>query len=73
MDQRFAIGPVWPLPFQPRVFLLHHTLIQPLEQQRRLAQRRPRRQHTWGPGTDRAIVIVGQRGAAARLPVPGLH
>ena len=38
------IGPVWFLPFQPRVLLLDHALIQLLEQRRRLSQRLPRRQ-----------------------------
>ena len=66
-NRTLAIGPVWPLPFQPRVLPLDHTLIQLLEEQRRSPQRLPRRQFARRPGAHCATVVVGQRLVGAGL------
>jgi chorismate mutase len=46
-------------PFQPRVLLLDHTLVQLLEERRRLAQRLAVRQGAWRPRPHRTAMIVG--------------
>jgi hypothetical protein len=48
------------LALQPCILLVDQTLIQLLEERRRLAQRLLRRQLTLRPGADGACVVVGQ-------------
>jgi hypothetical protein len=47
------------LALQPRILLIDHTLVQFLEERRRLAQRLPRRQRAGRPGADGPGVVVG--------------